>query len=369
MHVQWVRFSIFAASTGILISFGGCGGSTVTPPTPLTLGSAVDGVIQTSFPTAQYRPGIQVALAKNGTMLYTQAYGFSNVATQQATQASTIFEIGSITKQFTAALILKLQEQGKLQVDDSVSTYLPEYGFPPAITLRMLLNHTSGLQNYTSFPLYAEWSVVGASEDAVLTEVTRHPLNFQPGTAYSYSNSNFFVLGAIIEKVTGASYEANLQQYIFTPLKLANTYYSLPPASLAATGYTSVGDPALVVPRSAPFAAGALSSTVSDLVAWDNALINGKVVSPASFKAMTTSNGFVTAGASYGFGLTLDTYNNRSIISHGGAINGFTAFNLVFLDDGFTVVVLVNKDSADPGALATNILNAVCSSAQLSGNC
>lgn len=341
----------------------------MTPPAPLTLDSAVDGVIYTSFPSAQQRPGIHVALAKNGTILYAQAYGFSNFDNQQLAQTNTIFEIGSITKQFTAALIMKLQEQGKLQVDDSVNTYLPEYGFSPAITLRMLLNHTSGLQNYTTFPHYPFWSVNGASEDQVLADVSQSSLNFQPGTAYSYSNSNYFLLGAIIEKVTGATYEANLQQYIFTPLKLTNTYYSLPPASQAAIGYTGLGAPALVVPRSTPFAAGALSSTALDLVAWDNALISGKVISPASFQAMTTSNGFVTGGVSYGFGLGLGTYGNRNIIQHDGAINGFTAFNIVFLDDGFSLVVLVNKDSVNPDALGANILNAVCGSIQLSGNC
>ncbi len=317
----------------------------------------------------QSKPGIEIALAKNGTILYSHAYGISNVATQQATQANTIFEIGSITKQFTAALIMKLQEQGKLQVDDSIDTYLPEYSFPSSITLRMLLTHTSGLQNYTSFAQYPAWAVNGVSEATVLTAISQAPLEFPPGTMYSYSNSNYFVLGAIIEKVSGETYPANLQQYIFRPLALANTYYSIPPASQSAIGYTLSGNPAIVVDRSAPFAAGALSSNVSDLVAWDSALVNGKVVSPDSFKAMTTSNGFVTGGASYGFGLGLSTFNNRKIIEHGGAINGFTAYNIVFLDDGFTVVVLINNDSINPGNLAVNILDAVCNSTQLSGNC
>jgi D-alanyl-D-alanine carboxypeptidase len=368
MRVLMVRSLFLSICGGLALCSAGCGGSSVSNKTPVTLSSAVDAVVNTAFPQ-QIKPGIQVALAKSGTILYAQAYGFSNWGTQQATQTNTIFEIGSITKQFTAALIMKLQEQGKLQVDDSINKYLPEYGFPPAITLRTLLTHTSGLPNYTNFTRYPGWAVNGASVGIVLTEIGQAPLDFLPGTAYSYSNSNFFVLGAIIEKVTGTTYAVNLQQFIFSPLGLTNTYYSIPPASQSAIGYTSAGTPALVVDRSAPFAAGALSSNVSDLVAWDNALINGKVVSPDSFKAMTSSNGFVSGGASYGFGLSLSTFNKRNTIEHGGAINGFTAYNTVFLDDGFTLVVLTNNDSINPSALAGSILNAVCNSTELSGNC
>jgi D-alanyl-D-alanine carboxypeptidase len=362
----WVLSSFLSICIALALGLAGCGGSSAPPQTP-SLGSVVDGVVNAAL-QQQGIPAVEVALAKNGTILYSQAFGFSNLLTRQAPQTDTIFEIGSITKQFTAALIMKLQEQGKLQVDDSVNLYLPEYGFNPAITIRMLLTHTSGLWNYTNLPQYSSW-VNGVSEATVLTAVSQQPLIFPPGTAYSYSNSNFFALGAIIEKVTGKPYATNLQQYILQPLALANTYYSLPPAAQAATGYINSGVPAIVVDRSAPFAAGALSSNVSDLVAWDNALINGRVVSADSFKEMTTSNGFVTNGTSYGFGLGLSTFNNRKIVEHGGAINGFTAYNLVFLDNGFTLVVLTNDDYGNPGAIASGILNAVCNSNQLSGNC
>jgi CubicO group peptidase (beta-lactamase class C family) len=369
MRVLRVRASLLAIGGPLALGLAGCGGSSVPPQSPASLANAVDGVVNAAL-QQQSIPAIAVALAKNGTILYAQAYGFSNLVTHQASQTNTIFEIGSITKQFTAALIMKLQEQGKLQVDDSINLYLPEYGFPPAITLRMLLTHTSGLWDFTTLPQYQGWAVNGVSEATVLTAVSQAPLEFKPGTSYSYSNSNFFALGAVIEKVTGVSYEANLQQYIFQPLGLTNTYYSLPPAAQSAIGYINSGVRAIVVDRSAPFAAGALSSNVFDLVAWDNVLINGKVVSPASFKAMTTSNGFtIPGGGSYGFGLGLDTFNNRNIIVHDGAINGFTAENLVFLDNGFTVVVLTNDDAGNPGALVINILDAVCNSTQLSGNC
>ncbi len=314
-----------------------------------------------------------VALAKNGTVLYVQGYGVSNLSTSQPTQTSAVFEIGSITKQFTAALIMKLQEQGQLHVDDSITTYLPEYNFPPAITLRMMLTHTSGLADFTNFPQLGDWVRNGVSEATVLTAVSQMPLQFQPGTQYSYSNSNFFALGTIIEKLTGQSYATDLNQYIFQPLGLTNTYYELPPPDQSPTGYTNNGSglvPAIIWNRSAAFAAGALSSNVYDLVAWDDALIHGKVISPASFKAMTTSNGFtIPGGGSYGFGLALSTFNNRPLIWHNGQIGGFTAETAVILDSGFAVVVLTNDQDADPDAIVVKIMGAVCNSAQLSGNC
>ena len=272
----------------------GCGGGGSSSPAsgahPASLGSTVDALANAAI-QQQGLPGMTIALAKNGTMLYVKAYGVSNVATKLTTQTNTIFGIGSITKQFTAALIMKLQEQGKLHVDDPLNAYLPVYKFPSAITLRMLLTHTSGLADYTTFSSYPGWATNGVSEATLLTAVSQVPLLFQPGTQFSYSNSNYFALGAVIENVTGQSYETNLNQYIIQPLGLTSTYYALPPSSQSAIGYTmGTTDlvPALVVNRSAPFAAGALSSSVTDLVNWDNALVHGQVVSPASFKEMTT---------------------------------------------------------------------------------
>jgi D-alanyl-D-alanine carboxypeptidase len=360
-------------SIGLALALVCCGGSSApSPHRASSLGATVDGVARAAM-QQQGMPGMTVALAKNGAMLYVQSYGVSDLTTQQSAQPSTIFEIGSVTKQFTAALIMKLQELGQLHVDDSISIYLPEYNFPSAITLRMMLTHTSGLADFTNFPQLGDWVKNGVSEATVLTAVSRAALQFAPGTQYSYSNSNFFALGTIIEKLTGQSYAATLQLFIIQPLGLSNTYYSLPPAAQSATGYTNNGAglvSAIIWDRSAAFAAGALSSNVYDLVAWDNALVNGKVVSTTSFKTMTTSNGFaIPGGGSYGFGLALWTFNNRPIIWHNGQIGGFTAETAVFLDTGFAVVVLANDQDANPDTVVLNIMTAVCNSSQLSGNC
>lgn len=360
----------------MLIGFAstGCGGANSPPQVqqPTSLGSTVDGEAQTAL-HQQGILGMTVALGKNGAKLYSQGYGISDLSTGEAAQPSAIFEIGSITKQFTAALIMILQEKGKLHVDDSIATYLAEYSFPPDITIRMMLNHTSGLADFTNFAQLGDWVKNGVSEATVLAAVSTAPLAFEPGTQYGYSNSNYFALGTIIEKITGQTYEANIEQSIIQPLGLTNTYYSLPPANIAAVGYTDNGAglvPAILWNRSAAFAAGALSTNVDDLLAWDSALVSGNVVSPASFQAMTTSNGFeIPGGGSYGFGLGLATFNNRPIIWHNGQIGGFTAETAVFLDSGFAVVVLTNDQNGDPDAIVLQIMDAVCNSSQLSGNC
>ncbi len=313
-----------------------------------------------------------IAIAKNGTVLYAQGYGAANLANHQLVQKNAVFEIGSITKQFTAALIMKLQEQGKLSINDSAASNLSGYGFPATITIRMLLTHTSGLADFTNFPDFGSWVKNGVAEPVVLAEISQAGLQFTPGSQYAYSNSDYFLLGSIIENVIGQSYPDTLNQFVFQPLGLQATYYALPPPNQAATGYTNNGAgfvPSILWDRSAAFAAGALSSNVYDLVTWDNALLSGTVVSPASFQQMITSNGFYQGGFSYGFGLALSTFNNRPIMWHNGQIGGFTAENAVFIDDGFAIIVLTNDENYDTDQFVLKILNAVCGSSQPSGSC
>ena len=365
-----VSFLIFA----IMLGAGACASSNHSSPSPNPpplLSATIDNLVQSEIKQSGV-PAIDVALAKKGTILYAHGYGLSNISADLPAQSDTIFEIGSITKQFTAALIMKLQEKGLLHVDDSIAPYLPQYGFPAAITIRMLLTHTSGLADFTNFSDFGQWVTNGVAEPVVLAQISQAALQFKPGTQYTYSNSNFYLLGSIIENLTGQSYAANLDQYIFHPLGLQDTYYDLPPANLAAAGYANSGAgliPAIIWDRSAAFAAGALSSNVYDLVAWDSALMSGQVVSPASFQQMTTSNGFFQNGFSYGFGLALTTYNSRPIMWHAGQIGGFYTENVVFLDNGFTLVVLTNDQDYDTDPFVFKILNAVCGSSQLDRNC
>lgn len=354
----------------LVLGLGGCGGSSSPSSQPAALNDTVDRLAQAEIQSGV--PGMTVALAKKGTILYAKGYGVTDISTRTPADPTIVFEIGSITKQFTAALIMKLQEQGHLQVDDSVAKYLPAYGFPPAITIRMLLTHTSGLADFTNFPDFGQWVLHGISEPAALTEIAGAGLQFPPGTQWAYSNSNYYLLGSVIEQLTSQSYSDNLNQLIFQPLALQNTYYAVPPANSSATGYTNNGSglvTAIVWDRSAAFAAGALSSNVYDLVKWDNALFSGQVVSPASFQQMTTPDGFTQNGFSYGFGLAISTFNNRTLVWHNGQIGGFTAENAVFLDDGFTVIVLTNDQEYNTDQFILKVMNAVCDSSQLASNC
>ena len=165
-----------------------------------------------------------VAIAKNGTVLYTQGYGYADLSNCQAAQPDNNFQIGSVTKQFTAAAVLQLQNAGMLDIDHAVVSYLPSYGFDSRITLRMLLNQTSGLADYLAFAAAPTW-VNGVSEQTVLTAIAQAPLILTPGSSYSYSNSNYYILGSIIEAVSGITYPNYLANNIFTPVGLSHTSY------------------------------------------------------------------------------------------------------------------------------------------------
>ncbi len=360
----------------LLAMLAACGGgeSQTSPviPSSANLADTVDSIVRTELQQSG-TPAISVGLGKNGTVIYANSYGLADVTNGIAATTSTIFELGSLTKQFTAAIILQLEQSGMLHVDDAVVAYLPEYGFSPDITLRMLLNHTSGLPDYLDFPDFQTWYFTGVTEGTVLSEIGAAPLRSTPGTVWQYSNSNYFLLGAIIEKVSNEPYAANLQQRIFTPLGLVSAYYDLPPTPPAALGYTRNAGGIRTVrlaARSSLFSAGAISADVLDVLRWDYGLYSGAVVSAASFAAMTTPAPVgVGDGSYYGFGLQLDTFAGRRRAFHTGFINGFLAYNELFLDNGFSLVVLMNGDFVDQQALGDQIYNAVCGAPRFASLC
>jgi CubicO group peptidase (beta-lactamase class C family) len=191
---------------------------------------------------AQGVPGMTVAVAKNGAILYSQGYGYADLGTCLPMPANAEMQIGSVTKQFTAAAVLQLYSAGTLDIDKPLITYLPTYAFDPRITLRMLLNQTSGLQDYLSFPELGQY-ITGAPESVALNAIVQRTLDFTPGTMYEYSNSNYFILGSVIEAVTPGSYADYLASHVFTPAGLSNTFYQRPtqsasPYEPSATGPT-----------------------------------------------------------------------------------------------------------------------------------
>lgn len=317
--------------------------------------------------------GMSAAVAKDGTILYTQGYGYANLNTCQPVQPAMDFQIGSITKQFTAAAVLQLQNDGKLNIDNSVITYLPSYAFDPRITLRMLLTQTSGLPDYLKFSAVGSW-FNGVSEQTVLTEIVQAPLVFTPGSYYQYSNSNYFVLGSVIEAVSSITYPSYMASNIFQPLGLANTSY-LQPAGIASP-YTQGPSTGFIPDPSVYFSAGALWSNVRDLATWDAALINGKVIPSALFTVMVTPSGapiYQQGGPSgYAMGLGIARISGHPFAYHNGGTDSYTAFNGMFLDDGFSVIVLTNmpvKEDVPLLNLEEQLIEGICSSSATSGNC
>lgn len=323
---------------------------------------------------AQGLPGITVTIAKNGAVLYSHGYGYANLSTCQPVQPATEFQIGSVTKQFTAAAILQLQNAGSLNIDNTVLTYLPTYPFDPRITVRMLLNNTSGLADYMTFPASASWWANGVSQTTVIGQITQAPLLFSPGSAFSYSNSNYFILGAIIEAVSSVSYPNYMATNIFQPLGLAHTSYLQP--STSASPYVTGQLPGVVWDPSVPFSAGALWSDVQDLAIWDAALRNGNVIPAPLFTLMVTPPSVpdhqLGSPSIYGMGWVRSptpVSGGHTAVFHNGMTPTYTAFNSMFLDTGFSVTALTNLAPANLQDFGISLNDAICTSAATAANC
>lgn len=298
-------------------------------------------------------PGVSIAIVRNGRTVLAKGYGFADLENDVAATPQTVYRIGSVTKQFTAAAIMRLKEQGKLSLDDTLQTFFPNY---PAqgnrVTVRNLLNHTSGIRSYTSMgPKWQRLMRLDMAPDSMLALFAPEPFDFKPGDEWRYDNSGFFLLGMIIERLSGKTYGQYLQDEFFTPLHLTGTYYceQAPIIKHRAEGYTPRpgGTFANAAPLSMtqPYAAGSLCSTVTDLAAWTIALSSGKVVSPASYKQMTTPDTLNNGKPlTYGFGLGTGTLGGHRQVSHNGGINGFISELHHYPDDSLITVVLTNVE-------------------------
>lgn len=297
--------------------------------------------------------GLSVGVAHRGEVVE-RGYGLAEAEFRVPAKADTMFRIGSVTKQFTAALVMRLVEQQKVALDDALSKFVPEFDTQgKVVTVRQLLDHTSGIKSYTD--VGEEWERVQPLElthEQMFALVEMKPFDFEPGTDWAYNNTGYYLLGVLLEKVHEKPYAQIVLDEISTPLGLTRTRYDSNKELIEnrAQGYDVV-DGAItnddLLGTSHPFAAGALLSTGGDLVRWAMALQGGKVVKPESFTAMTTKkvlpNGHDT---NYGFGLIVDDFAGRPRISHGGGIHGFNSSLLWLPGDEFYVAVISNGGSS-----------------------
>lgn len=307
-------------------------------------------------------PGVSAVISREGKIAWSGAVGRASLSDSRPLQPDDVFRYASITKQFTAALVLKLVDEGKLSLDDNLGNLLPT-ATPTAwhdVTIRQLLNHTSGIPSYTAKPFFMiEARTSQPITTQQLIDATRdQPLDFPPGTRFRYNNSGYVLLSAVVERVTGKPWYAALRDKITGPLGLKSIRCGCEPGAPTVDGFNGPGKAAQKIDMSFPSGAGALVGTAADLARWAAALHGGKVLSPASYAAMTSP--MLPAGATerYGFGLSLGEVRGQGTIGHNGGIFGFSTESLYVPSSKLFVAVLGNSDSGpvDSGILARRLV-------------
>lgn len=333
--------AVVLSVTGILLTVVGTSAQDLTGKFDEYMNAAV----QTSFTGT-------VLVSRDGTVLFAKGYGQANEEFAIPNARDTKFRLGSLTKQFTAASILLLQERGKLSVRDPICKFVT--GCPKAwepITVHHLLTHTSGIPSYTdvkSLEEYRQLSLMTVTPAGFVETFKSEPLEFAAGERFKYDNSGYFLLGYLIETISGQSYETFLKENIFGPLEMVNSGYDTHDRILKnrATGYSNRNGARInsdYLDMTVPYAAGSLYSTVEDLFTWTEALFSDKLLTAKSREAMLT----IELG-NYAYGVAVSRMHNRRVVSHAGGINGFNTELARFPEDRVTIVVLRNADYGMP---------------------
>lgn len=297
-------------------------------------------------------PSASVAVVRDGKLAYAKAYGHARLDPETPATSAMRYSIGSISKEFTAAAILMLQQQGKLNLDDKIAKFFPDLTDADRITIRQILSHTSGYQDFWPQDYLMPMMKQSTTPGHIMDVWARKPLDFPPGSQWQYSNTGYVIAGAIVEKVTGQIPFEFLQQHVFPQLGITDAYdtnvHALPDTDARGYSRFALGPlrPSQKEGVDWMFGAGELAMTASDLAKWDIAMIEQTLLQPASWRAMQTEvlldNGL---GSGYGLGVFVGKMDGHRMISHDGEVMGFTAGNTIFPDDKVAVVVLTNQDA------------------------
>jgi CubicO group peptidase (beta-lactamase class C family) len=313
--------------------------------------SRMEQVVQSYVDSKQFMGSVLVA--QDGKVVLNKGYGFANLEWDVPNTPTSKYRLGSLTKQFTAACILLLEERGKLKIADPVKKYMPDA--PAAwdkVTIFHLLTHTSGIPSFTGFPDYAASEPFPSTPEKLVARFRDKPLEFQPGEKWNYSNSGYVLLGYLIETISGQTYSQFVQENIFTPLGMKDSGYDSNSAIIPhrAAGYTPIPNGiknAGYIDMTIPLSAGGLYSTTEDLLRWEQGLMGGKLLSPASLQKMTTP-----FKQDYAFGIGVHTEKGHKIIDHNGGIEGFNTILQYYPESKLTIIVLANLNGQAPEAIA-----------------
>jgi CubicO group peptidase (beta-lactamase class C family) len=318
-----------------------------------------------TYISSQYNaetPGVSVLVAKDGQIIYQKAFGVANMELAIKAVPENVFEIGSITKQFTAVAILMLEEQGQLGLNDNITKYIPDYPTQgKTITVHQLLNHTSGIQSYTGMASFRTLARTDMTPTELIDKFKNEPMEFDPGTQFKYNNSGYILLGHIIEVVSGQSYEDFIQSNIFDKVGMTNSYYGSMPRVIPnrASGYSQTDTGyrnAEYLSLTLPYAAGSIMSTTGDLLKWQNAISANTLIKRASLeKAINGSTLDNGEEISYGYGWIKGDVNGSPTVEHSGGIFGYTSNGIYLPEENIYVIGLTNCDCGDVGAIVSNV--------------
>jgi CubicO group peptidase (beta-lactamase class C family) len=339
----------------------GQGVNTLTPDQAAKVTQAVTAVMD-----ATKVPSASVGIVRDGRIVYTAAFGKARLSPALPASPEMHYAIGSISKQFTAAAVMLLAQEGKLSIDDPVARWFPELTRAKDVTLRNLMSHTSGYRDYAPQDYTIPAWTKQTTAQAIVHEWATKPLDFEPGTEYQYSNTNFNIVGLIVEKASGQPFWAFLKSRVLDPLGLAHTIdLDAQHDLLEPTAYFryALGPPrpAIVEAPGWYFADGEMAMPVGDLLTWDISVMNESLLQHASYAAMETPTKLKDGKAiSYGLGLTVGTVNGHRVVSHGGEVGGFVAYNAVYPEDKFAVAVFTNEEASPAAsAIGRRIANAL----------